>query len=133
MPSPNKLVCKSAALAANAAQENYKLFIQSLNLIIRIKTLNRTTYDALMQQLVHKNMRYYYLRVRIKHLVIPANQTSIKFDNGFTGALPDLIIVNLVSDSDFANGNQINQFNFQNFGLYHIEIKRNGTPIPRGG
>ena len=40
----------------------------------------------------------------MKQLSIPANQTSINFDNVFTGALPDLVIVGLVSDSDLAGG-----------------------------
>ena len=37
IPSPNYFVCKSAAPVANAQQENYKLVIQSANLIIRTK------------------------------------------------------------------------------------------------
>ena len=39
MPSPNNFVCKSAALGQGAQQENYKLVIQSVNLIIRTKKL----------------------------------------------------------------------------------------------
>ena len=69
----------------------------------------------------------------MKHLSIPANQTSISFDNVFTGALPDLVIVGLVSDADLAGGYQRNPFNFQNFGVNRIELKRNGTSVPRGG
>ena len=36
----------------------------------------------------------------MKYLTIPANQTSINFDNVVTGAFPDLVIVSLVSDAD---------------------------------
>ena len=61
---------------------------------------------------------------------IPANQTSITFDNVFTGALPDLVVVILVSDADFAGGYQRNPFNFRNFGVNRIELKRNGTSRP---
>ena len=46
------------------------------------------------------------------HLTIPANQTFINFNNVFTGAFPDLFIVGLVSDADFACVYQINSFNF---------------------
>ena len=42
------------------------------------------------------------IRVQMKHLSIPANQTSINFDNIFTGALPGLVIVGLDSDADLA-------------------------------
>ena len=64
---------------------------------------------------------------------IPANQTSISFDIVFTGALPDLVIASLVSDADHAGGYQRNPFNFQNFGVNRIDLKRNGMPVPRNG
>ena len=64
---------------------------------------------------------------------IPANQTSISFDNVFTGALPDLVIVGLLSDVDHAGGYQRNPFNFKNFGVNRIKLKRNGMPVPRNG
>ena len=38
----------------------------------------------------------------MKHLLISANQTYINFDNVFTGALPDSVVVSLVSDADLA-------------------------------
>ena len=69
----------------------------------------------------------------MKHMTIPANQTSINFDNVFTGACPDQVIVGLVSDADLAGNYQTNPFNFQNFGVNRIEIKINGTSVPSGG
>ena len=65
------------------------------------------------------------------HLTIPANKTFINFDNGFTGALSDLVIVGLVSDDDLAGCYQRNPFNIQNFGVNRIEMKRNGKSLPR--
>ena len=69
----------------------------------------------------------------MKHLSILANQTSINFDNVFTGALPDLVVVDLVSEGDFAGCYLRNPFNYQNFGVNRIELKRNGTPRPTEG
>ena len=63
----------------------------------------------------------------MKHLSIPANQTFINFDNVFTGSLPDLVIVGLVSDADLTGGYQRNPFNYQNFSVNRIQLKRNGT------
>ena len=80
-----------------------------------------------MDLLVSKNMVHHYFRVIMKHLSIVANQTSINFDNVFTNALPDLVMIGLVSDAYFAGGYQRNPFNFQNFGVNRIELKRNGT------
>ena len=42
MPSPINIVCKSAAPAQGGAQENYKLVIQSVNLIIHTMQLIST-------------------------------------------------------------------------------------------
>ena len=75
----------------------------------------------------------HYSRFAVKHLSIPANQTSISFDNVFTGALPYLVIVGLVSDADQAGGYQRSVFNFKNFGVNRIDLKRNGMPVPRNG
>ena len=127
IPSTNNIVCKSAALAANAQQKNYKLVIQSANLIICTKKLISTAHKALMDLFLTQNMVHHLSRVQIKYMSIPANQTSINFNNVFTGALPDLVVVNLVSDADYAGGYQRNPFNLQNFGVNSIELKRNGT------
>ena len=78
-------------------------------------------------------MRQHLSRVQIKHLTIPASQTFINFDTVFTGALPNLVIVAFVSDADLAYGYERNSLNFQNFGMNYIEMKRNGTSVPRVG
>ena len=113
--SPNDFVFESAALAANAQQENYKLVIQRANLIIRTKKLTSTAHKALMDLFLTQNMVHHLSRLQMKHLSILANQTSINFGNDFTGALPNLVVVCLVSDADLAGGYQRNPFNFRNF------------------
>ena len=133
IPSADNLVIKSAAPAPNAEQQNFKMVIQSVSLIIYTKQLTSTAQKALMDLLVHQNMRLHLSRVKMKHLSIPANQMSNNFDNVFTGALPDLVIVGLVSDADLAGGYQNNPFYFRNFGMNRIEMKRNGTSVPRDG
>ena len=130
IPSPNEFVCKSAAPGQGAQQKNYKLVIKSANLIIRTNKLTSTAHKGLMDLLVLQNMMHHLSRVQMKHLSIPSNQASINFDNVFTGALPDLVVVGLVSDADLAGGYQRNPFNFQNFCVNCIELKRNNTSRP---
>ena len=120
MPSPNNFVCNSGASGQGAQQENYKVVIQSVNFIIRTKKLTSTAHNALIDLLVQQNMRHHLSRIQMKHLSILANQTSINFDNVFTGAIPYLVIVGLVCDADLAGGYQRNPFNFQNFGVNPI-------------
>ena len=133
MPSPNNFVCKSAAPSGNEAQENFKLVIISSNLIINTKQLTSKALKTHMELFQLQNMRHHLSRVQMKHITIPANQTSINFDNVYTGALPDLVIVGLVRDADLAGGYQRNSFNFRNFGVNRIEMKHNCTSVPRGG
>ena len=133
IPSADSFVCKSAAPDAGAAQQNYKMAIQRVNLIIHTKQLTSTAQKAHKELLQVHNMRTHYSRVQVKHLSIPANQTSINFDNVFTGALLDLVIVDLVSDADHAGGYQRNPFNLKNFGVNRIDLKRNGMPVPHHG
>ena len=109
IPSPNDFVCKLAA-QAHGQQENYKFLIQSAKLIIRTKKLTKTAHKALMDRLLLQNMVHHLSRVQMKNLSIPANQTSIKWDNIFTGALPDLVVVGIVSDADLAGDFQRNSF-----------------------
>ena len=112
IPLTNDFVCKMAAPAANAKQENYKLGIQTANFIIRTKKLTSTAHKAQMDLLQTKNMVHHLSPVQMQQLSIPANQTSINFDNDFTGVLPDLVVVGLVSNADLAGGYQRYPFNF---------------------
>ena len=64
------------------------------------KQFIRIAHEQHTQQLQVQNMRTHYLRVQVEHLFIPANQMPIRFDNVFTGALPDLFIIGLVSEVD---------------------------------
>ena len=133
MPSTNNFVIKSAAFAKNAAHENYTLIIQSVNLIIYTIIFTSTAQDALMQLLVHQNIKHHYSRVQITHMSITANQTSINFVNVVTDAFPDLIIVGLVSEVEYAIGHHKNSFNFKKFYVYRIELKGNCPSVASKG
>ena len=76
-------------------------------------------------------MRLPYTRVQVKHLWITQNQTSYNFDNVLTGSLPDLLVIGLLDDADFARGYQHNPFNFKNLGVNRVELRRNEMPVPR--
>ena len=64
MPFPNNLVCKSAAPGQCVQQENYKLSILRINLIIRNKKITNTAYGAFMDHNKSQNMVHFYLRVK---------------------------------------------------------------------
>ena len=78
-------------------------------------------------------MKLPYSKVQVKHLTIPANVTSQDFDGIFDGALPDLVIIGLVADEDFAGNYNTNPFNFRTFNVNRVEMLRNGIRTPRYG
>ena len=128
IPSAKNFVCKSAA-SQNAQQQNYKAVIQFASLIIHTKQLTREAKKVHKTLLDKQVMRLPYTRVQVKHLSIFQNQTSYNFDNVFTGLLPDLVVIGILDDADFAGGYPHNPFNFQNFGVNRIELRRNGMPV----
>ena len=69
----------------------------------------------------------------MKTLAISANLTSFSLDNLFTGALPDRVIIGLVDDRDIGGSYGRNPFNFQRFNVTNMQLKRNGTLVPREG
>ena len=78
-------------------------------------------------------MRLPHTRVQVKQMSIPAQQMNWNFDNLFTGNLPDLVVIGLVSDTDNAGGYQTNPFNFRPFGVNRVEMRRNGEMVPSMG
>ena len=91
--------------------------IQFPSFIVYTKQLTNEAEYALSELIKQKVMRIPYTRVQVKHLSIPQNQTSYNFDNGFTGPLPDLIVVGLLDDADLFGGYQRIPFNFKK--LWH--------------
>ena len=129
-PSSNAFVCKSAAPANNAQQQAFKAAIQQVKFFIRTKQLKKEAELAHRELILKQPVKLLCSKVQVKHLSIPPNQTNISFDNVFTGTLPDLVIIGLVDDRDFAGHYNRNPFNFQPFGVNRMELVRDDTRIP---
>ena len=130
IPGANNFVCKSAD-PGNQQQENFKVKILHTALVIHTKQMTDVAELAHRELMLTRNMKLPYTRVELKHLSIPANQTSYEFDNVFTGALPGLVVIGLVNDADSAGGYQRQPFNFQT--VNRVVLMRNGTAVPREG
>ena len=109
------------------------MVIQNVSFIIRTKKLADAAELSIRKLLLEKNIKLPYSKVQVKHLTIPANVTTQDFDGVFDVPLPDLVVVGLVADEDFAGNYNRNPFNFQSFNVNRIEMLRYGMRTPRYG
>ena len=133
IPSSNQFVCISAPPAGQAVQEQFKVVIQNVTFMMRIKKLADSAHLAIIKTMLTKTVKLPYTKVQVKHLTIPANVTTQDFDGIYDGALPDLVVVGLVADEDFAGHYNKNPFNFQAFNVNRMELMRNGVRRPTYG
>ncbi len=68
-------------------------------------------------------------RGMIKTRQYPALMQSVLWSNLYQGILPETIIICLLDSRAFNGTNNKNYFNFQNFNLSDIELKKNSEPI----
>ena len=108
----------------------YKMKILEMKLVIKTIEVSPSLALAHEQMLVKSNMRFPLRRVTLKHLSIPAGQTTISHDNIVLGEIPERIILALVNDSDLVGGNQTNPFNFQHFSVNQLAMYVNGELVP---
>ena len=128
IPSKDKFVIVTPAPAA--AQVEYQIKIIECRLYLHSLEVTHSLALAHEQMLHKSNMNYPIRRVTMKHLSIPANHLSVLHDNIYLGAVPERIVVGLVSDSSLNGGYQENPFNFQHFGLNYLALYVNGELIP---
>ena len=64
------------------------------------------------KMLLKLNIRLPYSNIKVKHFTIFANVTTQNFDEIYDGTWPDLVIVGLVADENFAGYYYRNPFNF---------------------
>ena len=81
-PSKDKFVLVTGDAIADATpQVNYKLKILEARLYVHTFELTKALAMAQEESMMHANLRYPIKRVALKHLTIPANQSSALHDN----------------------------------------------------
>ena len=101
----------------------YQIVIEEMSLRVRYIKLA----DEIYKNIVTKNLKYPFARVKVKEYNIPRGGKSFNIANFVSGVLPQKIIIGLVTN-DAANGNYTkNPFNFQHFNLNEISLIVNGS------
>ena len=114
-----------------ANNTGYRFHFTKVRLLIRTKEASPSLVLAHARMLQKSNFRIPFNKVCLKRQTIPTGATNIDFDNLYTGLLPKRIIVAMVRDTAMHGTKDTNPFLFANYDLNQINMKMNGTDIPR--
>ena len=110
--------------------ELYKMVIKDARLFIHTFELTKALALAQEEAIATANFRYPIHRVTMKHLTIPANQSSALHDNIYLGDLPDRLVVGFIADADMAGAYATNPFNFKHHKVNYLALTVNGEMFP---
>ena len=110
-----------------------KVVIKEMNINVSTKQMSDATELAHRALVCKMNMRLPYTGVMMKHVAISVGSSTMCLDNIFTGGLPDLVVINCVSDTEFAGNYTETLYNFKNFKIKRMDVFRNNMRVPRFG
>ena len=128
-----KLLPADNAFALISHDIKPKIKIHDVTFIVRTKQLTESAELAHRELVLQQNYRLPFTRVQMKHFAIAKDLSTIRLEGIFNGPLPDLVVVGLVGDKEFAGDYKANPYAFRNFGVKRIEMTRNGVRCPRHG
>jgi hypothetical protein len=109
-----------------------RLGIKIIDCFLRIRKV-KINPSVMMQHALEleKNTAKYALKqVRVTSHNVPFNASSCRIPNIVQGLLPTRIVVGLVNTVSFDGTLTTNPFNFQNYGITSIKLKRGSNSIP---
>ena len=127
IPADDKFVIISADAGGG------KIKIVDATLYIHVKQLTEAAELAHRELVLQQNYRYPYSSVQMKHMAVNAGLQTVRFEGIFGGALPDLVVVGLVGDTEFTGSIGTNPFAFRNHGVVRMSLTRDTVQIPRQG
>lgn len=108
----------------------YHLKILQARFFVPFKVLSNDQYMAMEMALQKANARIPFRRVTLKHLTIPAGQTTASHDNLILGKLPKRMVLAMVAETAMSGTMKENPFNFEHFGLNYLALNVNGDMVP---
>ena len=117
-------------LMSKKERYKYRISIDGASLYVTIKKIAPHIREAHETRLLTSNARYPLKRTDIKFFSRAANISDLSEPNVVNGILPSRIVFGLVETDAFNGHLRKNPFNFQNFNLNYVAVKRNGQDIP---
>jgi len=117
-------------LMAKRQNHNYRIEIEKASLMINIKRIASHVRVAHEEQLLKMNAKYPMRKVEIKFFTRGANRADLSEPNLVTGVLPKRVFMGMVSTDAFNGDRHKNPFNFQDFGIQSLVLRKNGMSVP---
>lgn len=127
-----KLIRNDPNFVLMSAKENYnyRISIDSACLYVTVKKIAPHIREAHESRLLTGNAKYPLKRVELKFFSRAANISDLSEPNLVNGVLPSRIVFGLVETEAFNGHIKKNGFNFQNFGLNYVALRKNGQDTP---
>ncbi len=117
-------------LMSKLPKERYQVIIEEAVLWANYKKIAPHVRIAQEERLLSSNAKYPLRRVSMKFFTKGANRSDISEPNLVSGILPRRVIFGLVSTEAFNGSRHKNPFNFKNFGVNYVDMRKNGRSLP---
>jgi hypothetical protein len=117
-------------LMAKNENANYKVLIEKAILYVNVKRISSHVRVSHEERLLKSNAKYPMRRVEMKLFTRGANRADLSEPNLVNGELPNKVVIGLVKTDGFNGSLHLNPFNFENFNVSQIALRRNGQSVP---
>ena len=121
---------KTTAPEHDHTQGNYKVSISEARLFIGTKHLTPSLILVQDSVLLAKNYSIPFNKDIRKSITIHWRTSQIEFDNLYQWKLPDVLILDIVADTEMSGAYEANPFHFQNFAGNYLFIQANAEQLP---
>ena len=117
-------------LMSKLADQKYTISLDVVRLEVSVKKIASHVREAHEARLLTTNAKYPLRKVEMKFYSRGAHMNDLSEPNLVSGILPKRIILGLVSTEAFNGQKKKNPFNFQNYNLNYLAVRKNGQSSP---
>ena len=108
----------------------HKIIIDTAILIVNVKKIAPHVRAAHEEKLLSSNAKYPLRKVEMKFFTRAAGRADLSEQNLVNGVLPKRVIMGMVSTEAFNGSKHKNPYNFQDFGISSLVLRKNGIATP---
>lgn len=114
----------------NSDNSKYIISMDSAILMVKQCTISPFIVERHLKQLEHTPMKFPIKSVNMKFFTKSSGRNDLSEQNIVNGVLPEKIIVGFLDNDAFSGKINKSCFNFKDFGINTLVLRKNGTPCP---